>query len=73
MILTLSPTPLLRAFHAPEVVVDCGLPADAEGTACAAYLMWQVEYSGYTARLSIPRQAEAERALNHALFRGRAA
>ena len=73
MILELTPTPLMRVFHVPEVVVDCGTPDDLEGTACAAFLMWRVEYPDYSARLSIPDQPEAEKALNRALFRRRAA
>lgn len=73
MILELTPTPLMRAFHVPDVVVDCGKTEDTEGTACAAFLMWQVEYPEYGAKLRIPNRPEAEKALNHALFRGPAA
>jgi hypothetical protein len=73
MILEMMPTLLMRAFHVPEVVVDCGKPDDFEGTACAAFLMWRMEYPDYSAKLRIPEQPEAEKALNRALFRRRAA
>lgn len=73
MILELTPTPLMLAFHVPTVVVDCGSPRDMERTACAAFLMWQVEYPEYSARLRIPKRPDAEKALNRALFRRRAA
>lgn len=73
MILELTPPPLMQVFHAPIVVVDCGEPSDVEGTACAAFLMWRVEYPEYAAKLRIPDQPAEEKALNRALFRKRAA
>jgi hypothetical protein len=66
--LTLTPDPVMRVFHERQVVVDCGRPEDIEATACAAYLMWQVEYPGYAASLTVDGWPEAANALNAALF-----
>ena len=73
MILELTPTLLMQAFHTPTVVVDCGEPEDTEWTACVAFLLWQVEYPEYRARVEIQGRPDAEKALNRALFRRRGA
>ena len=73
MLLELTPPPLMQVFHAPSVMVDCGASVDVEGTACAAFLLWQVEYPDYSAALRVPGMPQEERSLNRALFRSRRA
>ena len=67
--LELQPSELGRVFCVPTVEVDCSAFPDVEDAACNAFLLWQSEYPDYIARLHVPDDTAAEKALNRRLFR----
>lgn len=69
--LLLTPPPLARVFHHPEVFVDAGNVRDVELAACRLFLGWQAHHPDYTPQLTIEGKPLEQAALQRALFRRR--
>lgn len=69
--LLLTPPPIARVFHRPEVLVDAGNVRDVELAACRLFLGWQAHHPDYTPRLEVEGRPSESAALQRALFRRR--
>ena len=67
--LLLTPPPVSRVFHRPEVVVDAGNVRDVELAACRLFLGWQTHHPDYMPQLEIEGRPREQAALQEALFR----
>lgn len=67
--LFLTPPPIARIFHVPEVLVDAGNVRDVELAACRLFLGWQAHHPEYTPQLEIKGKPRERAALQRALFR----
>lgn len=64
----LTPPPIARVFHIPEVLVDAGDVEDVELAACRMFLGWQAHHPDFTASLRIEGMPHEQKALQRALF-----